>query len=127
KLRWGIRWPRVLRGMGRRWISVKGQGVPDVGRYYWTIRQSEYATDVMFKNAESLANIYPRLCRYAIEQLGSDDVLRFLGKKPSVRWGGQVASASVRLAEGVRVKHTVRSNSIKMYDKQGSVLRIETT
>jgi len=29
--------------------------------------------------------------------------------------------------EGIRVKHWVEENSIKMYDKQGSVLRIETT
>jgi len=29
--------------------------------------------------------------------------------------------------EGVRIKHWVEENSIKMYDKQGSVLRIETT
>jgi hypothetical protein len=27
----------------------------------------------------------------------------------------------------VRVKHQVKGNSVKMYDKQGSVLRIETT
>ena len=29
--------------------------------------------------------------------------------------------------EGVRLKHRVNSNSVKMYDKQGSVLRVETT
>ena len=32
-----------------------------------------------------------------------------------------------RRLEGLRVKHWVEENSIKMYDKQGSVLRIETT
>ena len=29
--------------------------------------------------------------------------------------------------EGIRVKHSVNGNSIKVYDKQGSVLRVETT
>ena len=29
--------------------------------------------------------------------------------------------------EGVRIKHRVGENSVKMYDKQGSVLRVETT
>ena len=29
--------------------------------------------------------------------------------------------------EGVRIKHRVNRNSLKMYDKQGSVLRVETT
>jgi hypothetical protein len=29
--------------------------------------------------------------------------------------------------EGVRIKHRLNTNSLKMYDKQGSVLRVETT
>ena len=32
-----------------------------------------------------------------------------------------------RRPEGVRIKHRVGENSVKMYDKQGSVLRVETT
>jgi hypothetical protein len=36
-------------------------------------------------------------------------------------------SDSKRRPEGVRVKHSVNGNSIKFYDKQGSVLRVETT
>jgi hypothetical protein len=38
-----------------------------------------------------------------------------------------VSSDVQRRIEGIRVKHRVEENSIKMYDKQGSVLRIETT
>ena len=33
----------------------------------------------------------------------------------------------IAAADGIRIKHWVEENSIKMYDKQGSVLRIETT
>jgi hypothetical protein len=40
---------------------------------------------------------------------------------------GEVSSNITRRDEGLRVKHWVEENSIKMYDKQGSVLRIETT
>ncbi len=29
--------------------------------------------------------------------------------------------------EGIRVKHQLKQNSVKIYDKQGSVLRVETT
>jgi hypothetical protein len=32
-----------------------------------------------------------------------------------------------RRLEGLRLKHRVKNNSIKLYDKQGSVLRVETT
>jgi hypothetical protein len=99
---------------------------PGVGYYYWTIRQSEYATDVIFKDAGELAALYPRLCRHAIESLAGEDVLKFMGKSPS-RHRGEVVSSSLKLAEGVRVKHRVGGNSIKMYDKQQTLLRIETT
>lgn len=93
--------------------------------YYWTIRQSEYATDVMFGNATMLAGVYPGLCRHAIDALGSQEILRFLGRRHACE--REVASDLQRRIEGVRVKHRLGNNSIKMYDKQGTVLRIETT
>ena len=40
---------------------------------------------------------------------------------------GEVVSDLKTRPEGVRIKHRVKANSIKMYDKQGSVLRIDTT
>lgn len=108
-------------------LLKKGGPLASVFGYYWTIRQSEYATDVMFTDAASLARVYPGLYLHAIEQLGSDDLLRFLGKKRPGAIKDQVVSDLKRTIEGVRVKHHAGANSIKMYDKQGSVLRIETT
>lgn len=95
--------------------------------YYWTIRQGEVATDVMFRDPESLAEIYPALTNHAIQQFGTKDVMRFLGHHPDNRFKGDVKSSFESRAEGIRVKHWVNENSIKMYDKAGSVLRIETT
>src|SRR5262249_41586301 len=43
------------------------------------------------------------------------------------RFEGEVRSHMGSRVEGVRIKHWVEENSIKMYDKAGSVLRIETT
>jgi len=40
---------------------------------------------------------------------------------------GEVISDLKHRPEGIRVKHSVNGNSVKMYDKEGSVLRIETT
>jgi hypothetical protein len=40
---------------------------------------------------------------------------------------GEVTSDLKHRPEGIRLKHYVNGNSVKMYDKQGSVLRIETT
>jgi hypothetical protein len=99
----------------------------DVRSYYWSGRQMEYATDVMFRSAASLAELYPLLLRHAMFQFGSEEVMRFLQRRTDKRFAGEVSSDLQRRVEGIRVKHRVEENSIKMYDKQGSVLRIETT
>jgi hypothetical protein len=122
-----MNWPKVLqRLLGAFWPAVEEGLLPEgAERYYWSIRQSEMATDVMFKDARTLAAIYPRLCRHGIEGLSCEDVLRFFDKDPS-RYREQVASTYKKLVQGVRLKHQMGSNWVKMYDK-GSVLRIETT
>ena len=107
-------------------LSALSSGL-ELHGYYWTIRQSEYATDVMFRDAEALKTIYPRLVSHAIEQFHSKDVLRFLGRRMTASLTQEVTSQRREFFEGVRVKHWVGENSIKMYDKQQSVLRIETT
>src|SRR5579862_4300696 len=64
----------------------------------------------------------------ALLHFQSPDVMRFLGRKgghANVR--GELISSCKRRPEGVRVKHWVAGNSIKMYDKAAWVLRIETT
>jgi hypothetical protein len=95
--------------------------------YYWTVAESEYATDVMFSSDAELRAVYPSLIAHAVRQFSCQDVLRFLGRRTNARFSGQVTTSYLNRIEGVRIKHRVDSNSIKMYDKQGSVLRIETT
>ena len=94
---------------------------------YWSAQETEWATDVMFKSTAALEAIYPPLARGAIVSYGSGDVMRFLGRKLVGQFKGQVQSDFKRRPEGVRVKHRIGANSIKVYDKQGSVLRVETT
>jgi hypothetical protein len=96
--------------------------------YYWTVHQSEWATDVMFGSARELAGMYPALVRGAMECFSSPQVMRFLGKRVHGNFSGEVVSDFCHRPEGIRVKHRVKANSVKMYDKGGgSVLRIETT
>ncbi len=121
------KWYRMLSAMARRVNPWLAGNQLHLRGYYWTVRQAEFATDVMFRDAESLHEYYPLFVRHAIDQFGSGDVLRFLGRRTNIRFQGEVHSDLKRRIEGVRVKHWVESNSIKMYDKQGSVLRIETT
>jgi hypothetical protein len=96
--------------------------------YYWSAYQSEWATDLLFRDPQVLAPLYPALVRHAMLHFQSPDVMRFLGRKGvHGRFQGELTSSLKRRVEGVRVKHWVAGNSIKMYDKAGSVLRIETT
>ena len=97
--------------------------------YYWSAEETEWATDVMFRSRESLARIYPQLLRHGMTTFGSRDVLRFLGQAPVIRTNTRreiITTAKTR-PEGTRLKHSLNRNSIKMYDKQELVLRVETT
>ncbi len=53
--------------------------------------------------------------------------MRFLGKKLHGNFAGELVSDYKNRPEGIRVKHRVGANSVKMYDKQGKILRVETT
>lgn len=119
------RWDRTLDAMAKRVNPLLKE--LDLWGYYWSVRESEYATDVMFKDEKSLKAIYPLLVDHAMRKLGSQDVMRFLGRRTNSRFNGEVTSDIQVRREGTRIKHRVEENSIKMYDKQGAVLRIETT
>jgi hypothetical protein len=127
-------WPSLLDTIARRVhpaddAILAGCPVP----YYWSVDQSEWASDVLFRSAADLAAWYPRWLRHGVESLHSRDVLRFLGRKVPARGYGtacftsEVVTDLKERPEGVRLKHRLNNNSIKMYDKQGSVLRVETT
>lgn len=102
---------------------------PDDLHYYWSADETEWATDVLFRSPAELARLYPRLTRHALTTFGSGDILRFLGKRPCVQkfTSAELLSHLGTRPEGVRVKHALDRNSVKMYDKQQSVLRVETT
>ena len=52
--------------------------------YYWTMTQSEYATDVIFKKPEALQRHYPAFVHHALRNFQSLDVMRFLGRALTV-------------------------------------------
>jgi hypothetical protein len=94
--------------------------------YYWTAQETEYATDVIFREQGQLDRLYPRLVHFGIEQLNCTQVMRFLGKRLDAGFKGSVVSDLRRRSEGVRLKHWVKGNSIKLYNCL-NVLRGETT
>ena len=118
-------WPKLLGGLARQFNPLLGDLLQGQD-YYWVTDQAEYSTDVLFDQASSLQALYPRLVEHATLCLGAEDVLKFLGRKLHPNFLGEVQTQVSRRPEGVRVKHTVQGNRLKMYDKAGRVLRLET-
>lgn len=96
-------------------------------RYHWSIMQAEYATDIVFKHPQDLHCIYGHLTRTAIHAVKPHNIATFLGRKLHDKYEGEMGNAFNTRIEGIRIKHTMGPVSIKMYDKFGQILRIETT
>ena len=95
--------------------------------YHWSLMQVEYATDLVFGREKDLRPVYEELVRTAIHTVKPEHVATFLGRKLEESYEGEIGNDFHTRIEGTRIKHHMGSNSIKMYDKLGRVLRIETT
>jgi hypothetical protein len=132
------RWIRVFHALARRVNPllplIRRLGF---GEYYWAIDACEVATDLMWKSRRGLLGLLDDLFDHALRVFSADDVVRFLGHKilPSKAELSSVhkryfdkseaRAGRLRRPEARRIKHRIRQNWIKMYDKW-SVLRIET-
>ncbi len=95
--------------------------------YRWVIDQFEYSTDVLFRSRQSLAELYPRLLDHAAVHFSAQDILTFLGRKLHGNFQGEVLTQCQKDRHpGARIKHRMKNNWLKMYDKFGQVLRVET-
>jgi hypothetical protein len=119
-------WPKLLGELARRFNPLVGKELREQD-YYWVADQVEMATDVIFKDRSRLASLYPRLIEHARACFTAEDVLKFLGRKLNANFRGEVQTWIKRRVEGVRVVHKMKKNKLKMYDKAGNVLRVETT
>ena len=120
-------WCKLLGPLVRRCHPLSAEiNAPIEQEYYWTAAETEYATDVMFRDREALKRIYPSLVHHAVMSFGAEQVLRFWGRSGRVGVSDEVITDRRRGSDGVRVKHWVNKNSLKFYDK-GSVLRVEAT
>ena len=96
-------------------------------QYHWSIDQCEYATDIVFHKQAHLAAIYDNLVRTAIHTVKPDNIATFLGRKLNSQYEGEIGNRFNIRIEGTRIKHTMGPVSLKLYDKFGLILRIETT
>ena len=95
--------------------------------YHWNLWQAEYATDLIFKQRADVQAFYPRLLETLIHTVKPENIATFLGRKLHGNFQGEVGSRfNVRMM-GTRLKHQMDAATLKLYDKFGQVLRIETT
>jgi hypothetical protein len=118
-------WPETLHRIAQRFNPLLAD-ILSVLEYYWVTDQAEFATDVMFRSRAHLQTLYPALLRRATLDFQAEDVMRFLGRKLHPSFQGEIVSDLKHRVEGARIKHRAKRNWIKMYDKFGRVLRVET-
>lgn len=131
-------WAKLCDGVAQQvhpWLGELCRHYPM--NYYWTCQDSEWAMDMVFRNRQQLQQLYPQLVHLGMTSFSSPDVLRFMGKRVT-RQGTALGRHEVPVSSdlkvrpnGVRIKHRLGANSIKLYDKAydelGAVLRPELT
>jgi hypothetical protein len=126
-----VDWVGVLGRYAQR-INPLLSGLLAPMRYYWVTSQSEYSTDVLFRTRGDLEELMPRLLQYSTLYFEARDVMTFLGRKLNGNFQGDLVTDQLDFSQlprrlpGRRVKHRMKRNWIKMYNKEGSVLRVET-
>lgn len=95
--------------------------------YYWSIWQVEYATDLVFKHRRDLQALFPPLLETLVLSVKPEDIAAFLGHKLHGNYQDEVGTRLQKRFPGTRIKHTYGPVSLKLYDKFGLILRLETT
>jgi len=134
-------WPALLKDFVRQ-VHPAHESIfancPEHARdYYWSAAESEWASDVLFRDPDDVLPLAERLAAFSLRVHGPGDVMRFLGRTvradglPRASFGGEIHSDTRffnegTLTEGLRLKHRLNANSVKMYTRPG-VIRFETT
>lgn len=125
--------PGLFNGWTQTYFPVlQNMPAPNPLDYYWSADETEWATDIMFRNTTALDRLFPMLARHGLIVSDSASVMRYLGRIAAEaalprRLAGDGRGDRRRRHEGLCVKHRVGRNSVKIYNKAGNVLRTETT
>lgn len=121
-----LAWPQLLERYARRVNPLLQDVLKDL-THYWVTDQAEFATDLLFVSKPALAGLFTRLVEYAWLTFSPQRVLGFLGRKWHGRFDGEVRThCKTERDSGACIKHSMKGNRLKMYDKFGLLLRVET-
>jgi hypothetical protein len=119
-------WPKILDGWAHQVNPLLRELFPGYP-VHWVVDQAEFATDLLFTSRQALAGLYRKLLDYAVVTFSPKDILGFLGRKWDRRFDGEVHTHYEEDRWfGNRIKHRMKTNWLKMYDKFGLILRVET-
>jgi len=119
-------WPKILEAYARRVNPLLKKELKGLS-HYWVIDQAEFATDVLFVSKNALTGLFQRLVEFAVLTFSPKKVFQYLGRRWHERFDGEVQTHYRSVREpGVCIKHYLRNNWLKMYDKLALILRVET-
>ncbi len=119
-------WPKILERYARQVNPLLHAELKGLS-HYWVIDQAEYATDVCFASKHALAALFGRLLAFALLTFSPKKIFCYLGRKWHERFDGEVQTHYKSVREpGACIKHFMKRNWLKMYDKLGLLVRVET-
>jgi len=125
-------WASMLNGLTPSIFPNQSQILGDDLHYYWTVWQSEWASDFICKDIETAQHMSDQLLTHALVTGTGDRVLRYFCRpikangQPHANYSGEVQSRLLIFHDGMRVKHWVDHNSVKAYNELNN-FRVETT
>jgi hypothetical protein len=119
-------WPKILERYARQVNPLLHEELKGMS-HYWVVDQAEYATDIRFVSKHALAGLFLRLLEFALLTFTPKKIFSYLGRKWHERFDGEVQTHYKSVREpGACLKHFMKNNWLKMYDKLGLLLRVET-
>jgi hypothetical protein len=95
--------------------------------YHWSLMEVEYATDLAFRSGGLLKPVYEQLIRQTMLAVRAEQIAAFLGWRITPQLAQEVGSFYAIQRWGTCARHRFGKIWIKIYDKVGIVLRIETS
>lgn len=126
------RWADLLAGLLPQVFPTMAATLGEGRSYYWTLWQSEWATDYLFENPAAVRPLMEALLRHALLTGTADRVLRYLGRpvtaagQPHPLANPDLLTRVTQWQDGLRIRHWVDRNSVKLYNEQ-NVVRVEQT
>jgi hypothetical protein len=119
-------WPKILERYARQVNPLLKQELRGA-THYWVADQAEYATDIRFPEPKQLSVLFRWLLDHAVLTFSPKKIFSYLGRKWHERFDGEVQTHYRSVREpGTCIKHFMNGNWLKMYDKLGRMLRVET-